>query len=244
MKKVLSHVSWIALFVLSACSPQRQGNPPSAADAYTVNLTPADFAAVVDNPYYPLIPGTIWVYEARLKNGSIERIELEVLHETRIVNGVAVTVLHDTVFVNGVIVEETYDWFAQDKDGNVWYLGEEVDNYVNGALTNHAGAWEWGKDGALPGIYMWADPSAHMNETYYQEFYAGEAEDQGQVQSIAEAIAVPIGTFDNVVRTLDTSPLDSKLQENKYYAAGIGVIKEVDLLTGEEVILIEFTSGN
>ena len=86
----------------------------------------------VDNPYFPLIPGTQWVYEATLEDGSTERIELEILRETRAVNGVTATILHDSVFVDGELVEETFDWYAQDKDGNVWYLGEDVDNYEIG----------------------------------------------------------------------------------------------------------------
>jgi hypothetical protein len=139
-------------------------------------------------------------------------------------------------------VEETFDWYAQDKDGNVWYLGEEVDNYENGALVDHAGSWEWGKDGALPGVIMWADPSAHMNEDYYQEYYAGEAEDQGRVLSMSESIGVPFGPFQNIVQTHDFSALDPELDEHKYYAAGIGLIKEVNLTTGEEVVLVEFTT--
>jgi hypothetical protein len=157
------------------------------------------------------------------------------------VNGVKATVVHDLVFVGGQIVEETYDWYAQDKDGNVWYLGEEVDNYKNGVLTDHAGSWEWGKDGALPGIMMWADPSAHLREEYYQEYYAGKAEDRGQVLSVNENVKVPFAVFDNVLKTHDFSSLDPDLKENKFYAKGIGSIKEIDLGSGEEVVLIEFT---
>ena len=101
---------------------------------------------------------------------------------------------------------------------------------------------EWGRDGALPGILMWADPSAHMNEEYYQEYYAGEAEDQGQVQSVVEGVSVPFGVFENVVMTHDFSAIDPDLKENKFYASGIGLIKEINLTTGEEVVLVEFNT--
>jgi hypothetical protein len=181
------------------------------------------------------------VYESRLEDGTVESNQIEVLHETRDVNGVAATVVHDTVFVEGQLVEETYDWYAQDKDGNVWYLGEAVDNYENGVLVDHAGSWEWGVDGALPGVIMWADPAARLNEVYYQEFYSGEAEDQGQVLSVSESVSVPFGTFENVLKTYDFSALDPDLQEHKFYAPGIGLIKELNLKTGEGVLLIEFT---
>lgn len=212
----------------------------ASTEYYTVSLTPADFVAAIDNPYLPLIPGTKWVYEAHLEDGTVERNEIEVLTETRLVNGVSATVVHDLVYVGGQIVEETYDWYAQDKDGNVWYLGEEVDNYKDGVLVDHAGSWEWGKDGALPGIIMWADPSAHMNEEYYQEFYAGEAEDKGQVLSVNESASVPFGSFENLVKTYDFSSLDPALQEEKFYASGVGMVREISRNSGEEVVLIEF----
>jgi hypothetical protein len=217
---------------VTAVSP----SPP----AYTIDITPADFVAKVDNPYFPLIPGTNWVYEARLADGQTEHIELEILNETHNVNGVQATILHDSVFVDGELVEETYDWFAQDKNGNVWYLGEDVDNYEKGVLVDHAGSWEWGQDGALPGVIMWADPAAHLNQAYYQEYYPGEAEDMGQVLRVGEQVTVPFGTFAEVVRTYDFSTLESDLQEHKYYAWGIGLVKENDLLTGEEVVLVTF----
>jgi hypothetical protein len=237
-QKNLKTLLLIFIFLYSACTSQTI----SPDVDYTVNLTAADFVTGIDNPYLPFIPGTEWVYEARLEDGTVERNEVEVLPETRTVNGVTATVIHDTVFVGGQIAEETFDWYAQDKQGNVWYLGETVDNYENGVLTNHSGSWEWGVDGALPGMMMWADPSAHVNEEYYQEYYEGEAEDKGQVLSVSESVTVPFGAFDNVVKTFDFSSLDPDLKENKFYAKGIGVIQEVDLTTGEEVVLVEFTS--
>ena len=240
MKPKLYFMSMLVVVILTACASPTEGAPNT--QTYTVNLTPADFVSKVDNPYFPLIPGTKWVYEARLNDGSTERIEIEILRETRVVNGVTATILHDSVFVDGVLVEDTFDWFAQDKDGNVWYLGEEVDNYENGVLVDHAGSWEWGVDGALPGVYMWADPSAHLNEEYYQEYYVGVAEDKGKVLSASENVTVPVSSFENVVQTHDFSSLDPDIQGHKFYAPGIGVIKEVELLTGEEVVLIEFTS--
>jgi len=227
--------TWMLLFI-TACSGGSQTN------SYTVDISANDFVTTIDNPYYPLIPGSKWVYEARLEDGSVERNEVEVLRETRDVNGVTATVIHDTVLEEGQLVEETYDWYAQDKDGNVWYLGEDVNNYVNGNLANHAGSWEWGVGGALPGILMWAAPSAHMNEAYHQEYLRGEAEDQGRVLSVTESVTVPFGFLDNLVKTSDFSAIDPDLKENKFYANGIGLVMEMDLTTGEEVVLIEFTS--
>lgn len=252
IKQFPMRILLLAILVLGACNGQPAtavatvpGSKPGTETAvttvlYTTDIRPADFVVGITNPYLPLASGAQWVYEARLEDGSTERIEWEILDETRNVNGVTATILHDSVFVDGDLVEETFDWFAQDQEGNVWYLGEEVDNYENGVLVNHTGSWEWGKDGALPGVVMWANPAAHLNETYYQEYYAGEAEDQGQVLSVSESVIVPFGEFEDVVRTFDFSVLDPDLQEHKFYAAGVGLIKENDLLTGEEVMLISY----
>jgi len=208
---------------------------------YAINLTPADFVDVIDNPYFPLPAGAKWEYEIREGNGSKQKDTLEVLKETRNVNGVKATVVRDTVSTGDQIVEDTFDWFAQDKYGNVWYVGESVDNYIGGILVSHKGSWEWGVDGALPGIIMWADPSAHLNEEYRQEYYLGKAEDMGQVLSVNESVTVPFGSFDQVVKTLDFSKLETNAKEQKFYAAGIGLIKEMDLNSNEEVVLIKMT---
>jgi hypothetical protein len=238
----------IALFLLGTLlgctgatpTPGEGGQTGASATPYSVSVTSADFVEGVTNPYFPLSPGTRWVYEATLEDGSTERIVLEILAETRVVNGVSATVLYDTVFVEGMLVEETWDWFAHDQEGNVWYLGEEVNNFEDGVLKDHAGSWEWGIDGALPGVIMWADPSAHLGESYYQEYYPGEAEDMGQVLSVGENVAVPQASYENVLQTYDYSSLDPDLQEHKFYAPGVGMIQEIDLTTGEEVLLVEF----
>jgi hypothetical protein len=155
--------------------------------------------------------------------------------------GITATVLHDTVYLDDELIEDTHDWYAQDQEGNVWYLGEEVSNYENGELVDHAGSWEAGVDGALPGIIMYADPAAHLGETYRQEYYRGEAEDMAELLSVTESVTVPYGVFDNVVKTRDYTPLEPDQLENKFYAQGIGVVKEIDVNTGEEALLVAFT---
>ncbi len=208
--------------------------------SYQINLTPADFVDVIDNPYFPLPPAVKWEYEITEGNGNKQTDTLEVLKETRNVNGVQATVVRDTVRSGGQIVEDTFDWFAQDKYGNVWYIGEAVDNYVGGVLAGHGGSWEWGVDGALPGIIMWSDPSAHVNEEYHQEYYIGKAEDMGKVLSAKESVTVPFKAFDQVVKTLDFSNIEAG-QEQKFYAPGIGLIQELDLNTNEQMVLISTT---
>jgi hypothetical protein len=236
------------LFILAGCS-QASTPPASTVDApqivtstdapYTVDINPTDFVAIVDNPYFPAIPGTKYVYEGQSADG-LERIEIEVLAETRQVMDVTITIIHDTVYLDGTLIEDTFDWYAQDKEDNVWYFGEDVSNYENGELVDHAGSWEAGVDGALPGIVMFGDPAAHLGETYRQEYYEGEAEDMADLLSVSESVTVPSGSFENVVQTKDYTPLEPDLLEHKFYAQGIGMIKEVNPNSGEEVVLIEF----
>ncbi len=214
-----------------------QDPPPPPTPA---SLTPADFVTVIDNPYLPLIPGTTLIYEGMTEDG-LEDNEIKVLPETRQVMGITATVVQDTVYVEGELVENTFDWFAQDKAGNVWYLGEAVNNYEDGQLLDHADSWEAEVNGALPGIIMYADPAAHVGETYYQEYYAGEAEDQAKLLSASESVTIAYGAYHNVVKTYEFTALEPDAQEEKYYAAGIGLIKTVDLETGETSALIQFT---
>jgi len=155
--------------------------------------------------------------------------------------GVETTVMRDTVSLEGVVIEDTYDYFAQDDDGNVWYFGEAVSNFENGQLKDTAGSWEAGVDGAVPGIVMFGDLAAHVGETYQQELYVDEAEDAATLLSQRAILTIPYGTFENVVMTYDFTLLDPKAQEVKFFAMGVGEIKSVNLITGEQAFLIEFT---
>jgi hypothetical protein len=212
---------------------------PGDGGNYAPELDPADFVDVVDNPYFPLVPGTTWVYEGE-DAGETERIEVEVLGETREIEGITATVVRDTVYVDGELAEDTYDWYAQDKDGNVWYLGEDTHEYENGVAINAKGAWEYGKDGALPGIVMLADPQ--VGDAYRQEYYEGEAEDLGEVLANDATVEIQLGTYEDVVVTEDWNPLDPEVVEEKSYASGIGLIREEKTAGGDGVIeLIEFT---
>ena len=121
------------------------------------------------------------------------------------------------------MIEDTHDWFAQDKDGNVWYFGEEVDNYEDGVIANHYGSWEAGVDGAQPGIIMLGNPVIGLQ--YRQELYSGEAEDQGEVVGNNESVTVAAGTFNGCLKIKETNPLDPEVLEYKYYANGVGLVK-------------------
>lgn len=240
MKQVPLYFRLILILILGlvGCGNQDDNAEDAAALPYTVTIDPADFVAVIDNPYMPLTPGTTRIYEGETEDG-LEHIEVSVLDETRVVMGVTVTIVRDTVSLDGVVIEDTHDWFAQDKEGNVWYFGEEVDNYEDGVLADHHGAWEAGVDGALPGIVMYANPADHIGEPYRQEYYAGEAEDMGEVMSVTETVTVPFGTFTDVLQTKDWTPLEPGVMEYKFYAAGVGVVKEFAVDSEETIELIE-----
>jgi hypothetical protein len=188
-----------------------------------VTLDPADFTAEITNEYLPMKAGTRWVYREIDSDGEIAKVVLTATGVTRrIANGIIARVVRDTVSVDGELIEDTFDWYAQDSDGNVWYLGEDTAEFEDGRLTTRAGSFEAGVDGALPGIAMPGSPADDM--AYRQEYYAGEAEDNGEVISTQEMADVPTGHYDDVLLTRDTSGLEPDVLEFKLYAPGVGQI--------------------
>ena len=145
--------------LLAAASGLALGCSEPGTDASYDPTIPTDWVSEIDNPYFPLIPGTIYVYTSQTADGQ-ETDTVEVLAGSVAVNGVAATDVLDLVYVDGALTEETHDWYAQDGAGNVWYLGEDTKEYENGQVVSTAGSWTWGVDGALPGVLMWADPAA------------------------------------------------------------------------------------
>jgi hypothetical protein len=207
---------------------------------YEQDLDPEDFEDEVDHPYFPLENGTKLIYEAETEDGT-ERIEVYPTGDTKIIMGITCTVVRDTVTIDDVLVEDTYDWFAQDKDGNVWYMGEDSKEYEDSEFVGTEGSWEAGVDGAYPGIIMLANPIVGL--TYRQEYYEGEAEDMGAVLSLDESVVVQYGSFENVIMTRDWNPLEPDVVEHKWYAKDIGVIKEEEIGgEGEYVQLIDIVT--
>jgi hypothetical protein len=211
----------------------------------TVELSPGDFTTEIDNPYWPMTPGSTWTYAADDVEGTHEEVVIEVTDQTKtIANGVEARVIIDTVTQNGEIREQTEDWYAQDRCGNIWYLGEHVDNYENGVIVDNDGSFEAGVDGAQPGIAMPARPRPGVS--YRQEYYAGVAEDEGAVITIGkEHVEVPFGFFDeDVLMTRDLVPLEPTVQELKFYGLGVGPLLSVHLDgTGGRSALVSFVPG-
>jgi len=213
---------------LAAC--RRLGGGP-----YDPEIDPQDFVRVIDNPYSPLRPGTTLIYEGQAADG-FERDTFAVTHTTRVIDGVACVEVHDTVTHDDVLIEDTLDWFAQDRDGNVWYFGENAKQLEDGLVVGTEGSWTAGVDGARPGIITRAHPA--RGDFYRQEFVLGTAEDLGAVVSLTRSVTVPYGSFNACVETEDTSPLDPASVEHKFYAPGVGVVLEVDTDTGERLQLV------
>jgi len=198
-------------------------NPAPVTMPYEPRIDPADFVAEIDNPYLPLPVGRTLVFEG-VSDGDRERIEITVTDRTREVMGVTTTVVRDRAFVEGALVEDTFDWFAQDRWGNVWYLGEETAEYEDGEVVSRAGSWEAGVDGAQPGVVMLADPG--VGDLYRQEYFPGEAEDIARVRAVGGSVTVPAGSYDDVLVTEDWTPLEPDVLEHKSYAPGVGVVLE------------------
>ena len=219
-----------------AISTLPQGDEP-------VQLDPADFIAEIDNPYWPMKPGNRWVYSETDAEGNEMQVEVTVTNDTKNILGINATVVHDVVTQNGSVKEDTLDWYAQDTDGNIWYLGEDTKEYENGVVVSTEGSWEAGVDGAQPGILLPAEPAVGM--TYRQEYYAGQAEDRAEILSLDEHVDVPYGVFDGALQTEDSTPLDPDVLEHKYYVRGVGPVLALDVAAGagrEELVTFEEAS--
>ena len=214
-----------------AASALPQGSEP-------IELDPADFVDEIDNPFWPMTPGNRWVYIETDAEGNQVQVEVTVTDDRKDIFGISATVVRDVVSENGDVIEDTLDWYAQDVDGNLWYLGEETAEYEDGEVVSTAGSWEAGVDGAQAGVIIPASPEVGMN--YRQEYYADEAEDQGKILSLDEHVEVPFGTFDGCLQTEDTTPLEPDVLEHKYYCRDVGPTLVVDVGGGgEELVTFE-----
>jgi hypothetical protein len=213
----------VVLAAVMACSD-------NTTEPYHVTVDPANFVAGIDNPYYPLTPGKKLRYEGEATDGHETNIVV-VSNQTYNILGVACTVVEDTVLVDGEMIEATTDWFAQDTDGTVWYMGEASRSYENGKLASTEGSWEAGKKGALPGVIMYGNPKT--GGPYRQEFQAGVAEDRGQIIATNATVTVPYGTFSGCIKTEEWSDIEPGIVEYKFYAKNVGVVRSVSVV-GEQ----------
>jgi hypothetical protein len=201
---------------------------------YKPSIEPARFTDRITNQYFPLKPGTTLIYDGK-RDDVPRRAEVTVTKETKTIMGVKCIVVRDVVTSNNSLVEKTVDWYAQDKDGNVWYFGEDTAEYANGAVTNTAGTWLAGVDGAIPGIVMEAAPK--VGDAYRQEYRPGEAEDFAKVEKLDGTITVPAGAYTRVIVTEDTDLLDTSKLEHKSYAPGVGFVGTEGMVNGHHEVV-------
>ena len=220
----------VAALVVSA-SPG--SSSPSAKRAIPLPALPAPAALVsrVDNKFFPLEPGTTFRYRGQ-QDGKPRIVSVTITHRTKLIAGIRATVVLDQVFVGGKPEEKTFDWYAQDRRGNVWYLGENSSDYVKGRWVRSDGSWETGVDGAKAGIVMKAAPA--IGKAYRQEYYAGHAEDMAKVIATKASVTVPYGTFARALVTSEWTPLEKGVVEHKYYVRGVGNVRTIMVKGGSE----------
>lgn len=218
------------------------GGPDAAPDggacamidtAYNPTIDPADFVAAVDNPFFPLTPGTTRTYKA-----GDEKIEFTVLAERKTILGVSCLTVHDQAKVNGKVIEDTLDWFAQDKNGTVWYFGEDTKKTNPDGSVSTEGSWLAGVDGAKPGVQTPGVPK--VAPKYRQEYYGCHAEDYGEITDVNASATVGGVSYTGCLKTHDTSAIDPMLDEDKYYCKGKGLVLIVNQPSGDRE---ELTSG-
>jgi hypothetical protein len=193
--------------------------------------------ANVANKYFPLKPGTTYVYKGK-EDGESSTDRFSVTNQTKafkIGRGtVTARVVHDRVFIKGELTEDTFDWFAQDKDGTVWYFGEDTKELEDGQVVSTEGSWEAGVKGANPGIFMEANPK--VGDAYKQEDAHNVAEDCAQILSLTSSVKVPYGSFTNVLKTKEFSLLEPSVVDNKWYANKVGEVREATVQGGNDFL--------
>jgi hypothetical protein len=217
----------LAVIALAGCgggSKSSSGSSSLPHGTTPSKLDPSKFTTEIDNPYWPMRPGSHWVYR-EVEDGEAQRVDVTVTNKTKVLGGVTARVVHDRVTRNGQVFEDTYDWYAQDSDGNIWYLGEDTKEYENGKLKTTEGSWAYGVDGAQPGVVVPADPKQGMR--YREEYYAGHAEDAASVLNVGSQVQVPYGRFKDAMLTRNYSSLEPTVEEMKLYARGVGPVMEL-----------------
>lgn len=238
------------LALVIACALTGGGAAPAAAGpimsgagpGWPATIGPSDFVPQVTNPWFPLKPGSVWHYKG-LKDGVKTTDTVTATHQTKHILGVATTVVHDVVKVKAKPEEVTDDFYAQDREGNVWYFGEETEELnAQGKPTSTEGSFEAGVDGARAGVLVPGKPKVGM--VGRQEFLKGEAEDHFEVLDLKASVSVPYVSTQKALRTREWTPLEPGTIDNKYYARGVGTVREIAVKGPvERLRLISFRKG-
>ena len=235
MYKLLFYFFGVGAMMFIGCS---KDDPRDKDESYKPDFNVTNFSnpTLFTNEYFPLIAGKTYVYEGTITEG-IERTEVKRLNETKTIAGITCVVMNEKTWLNNELIEDTNDWLAQDNIGNIWYMGEYVNNYSKGVVLNHNGSWETNVDGALPGIWLTASRTDGFK--YRQEYLFNYAEDEGEIIETNATISIPYGTYTRCLVTHDFTALEPDLNEQKSFAPGIGLIIEYDVVDKVSVYLKE-----
>jgi hypothetical protein len=178
----------------------------------------------ITNTWFPLARGSVYVYEGQ-KDGKAARDVMTVTRKVKTITGIRAAVVNDRLFLNGRLAERTTDWYAQDKRGTVWYLGEKTAELnAHGKVTSTEGSFLNGRDGASGGIFMPAHPA--VGQSFQQEAFKGQAEDRFRILDMAATVTTPAVSSNNAMLTEETTPLERGVVDHKYYVQGIGTVSE------------------
>jgi len=202
---------------------------------YEPQLNPANFVKVIDNPYFPLPVGRTLIYRG-IKDGRSQIDRVHVTSSTRKIEGITATAVTDVSTHRGKLLEKTTDWYAQDKQGTVWYLGERTAAYLPGGKIDRSGSWLAGVKDAEPGIVMKAHPA--VPQGYRQEYLKGEAEDTAWIVNLGGKLTTPARTFRHVLTSLEFTRLEPKVIDQKIYGRGVGIISERAVHGPKEVAIL------
>jgi hypothetical protein len=220
-------VALLSLVLAGGCGSEESRSPATTARKYV---------ARVDNPWFPLTPGTTLVYRGT-EDGERLRDVFTVTHRTKVIQGARCAVVEDRLYKNGRLAERTTDWYAQDAAGNVWYFGEETAELdENGKVKSTEGSWQAGADGAVAGIFMPAQPK--VGQSFRQEYYKGHAEDRFRVLSLTTSVKTPYASSDAAMLTKEWTPLEPDVVGRKYYVRGLGTVKEQTVEGGDELLVL------
>jgi len=232
VKRIIGVLAAMAVGAAVAMAIPMAGASPKAPLNYEPVLDPSNFGSVIDNEYFPLPVGRKLVYEGT-KDGVTQRDVVTVTDQKKVVEGITATVVSDIAKHGSTLLEKTFDWYAQDNQGNVWYLGEDTKSYESDGTIDTSGSWTAGVNDGEPGIIMEAYP--HVPDAYRQEYLAGQAEDTAWVANVGGSVTVPYGTFHNTLSSLEATQVEPGSYDLKVYGPGVGIVLE-RALTGESEV--------
>ena len=239
-KKVLAALAAAALAgAMGMIVPWAAAAGASRPPDYEPVLKPADFVHVITNPYLPFPVGRTLTYRG-IKDGVTQLDVVHVTSKTRVLEGITATAVTDVATHNGKLLEKTTDYYAQDKQGNVWYLGENTAAYVHGHV-DHSGSWLAGVHDGEPGIVMLANPQ--VPDAYRQEFLAGHAQDTAWIVDRGGSVRLPFKVVHNVLTSYEFTVLEPKVLDKKIYAPGLGIVSEQAALGPKETATLVSVHG-